>query len=378
MYGVSLIRSTSRGSRSRSWSMVWVDPKTKKKRKKSTGTADKTLAKEIAHQLHLKLVRKAHGLLDEFEDHLDRPIGQHLKDYEKALTAKKRNDGYAEQTIGRITRLIEECGWETLGDIELTGLELVLGRLTDQRTKKLLAAGGKNSYIASIKAFCGWLVKAKRLATHPLLGLEKFNIAIDRRRVRRPLSPEEFAMLVAVAKASTKTVAGMTGRQRALAYVLASRTGFRRRSLQSLRVCDFDFTSEAVVLPARGAKGNKATPPTPLHPSVVAAVRKAMKGSEPQDHVLPELTKSASSEGIKVDLAAAGIPIADARGYVVDFHALRDTFCQWLKNGGVSLPDCQKLAHHSTPSLTSGTYMTTTTDEARAAVAKLPPPPSLD
>ena len=135
MYGVSLIRSTSRGSKSKSWSMVWVDPRTKKKRKKSTGTGDKTLAKEIAHQLHLKLVRKAHGLLDEFEDHLDRPIGQHLNDYEKALTAKKRNDGYAEQTIGRIKRLIEKCGWETLGDIELTRLELVLGRLTDKRQR---------------------------------------------------------------------------------------------------------------------------------------------------------------------------------------------------------------------------------------------------
>ena len=326
----------------------------------------------------MKLVRKAHGLLDDFEEHLDRPIGQHVKDYEKVLVAKKRDDVYAEQSIGRIERLIEQCGWETLGDIELTRIELVLGRLTDLRSKKLLSAGGKNSYVSSIKAFCGWLVKAKRLATHPLLGLEKFNTAIDRRRVRRPLLPEEFTKLVAAAKASQKTIAGMTGRQRALAYVLASRTGFRRRGIESLRVCDFDFVGESVVLPATSAKGKKTTPPTPLHPDVIAAVRKAANGLEPQDQLLPELSKKASAAGFKADLRAAGIPIIDERGLVADFHALRDTFCQWLKNGGVSLPDCQKLAHHSTPSLTSGTYMMTTAAEARVAVAKLPPPPSLD
>ena len=378
MYGVSLIRPISRGSRSKSWSMVWIDPKTKKRHKKSTGTADKTLAREIAHQLHMKLVRKAHGLVDDYEEHLDRPIGQHVKDYEKVLVAKKRNDVYAEQSIGRIERLIRECGWETLGDIELTRIELVLGRLTDLRSKKLLSAGGKNSYVASIKAFCGWLVKARRLATHPLLGLEKFNTAIDRRRVRRPLLPEEFAKLVAAAKASQRTIARMTGRQRALAYVLASRTGFRRRGIESLRVCDFDFVGESVTLPATSAKGKKTTPPTPLHPDVVAAVRKAAEGLEPQDQLLPDLSKKASAAGFKADLQVAGIPIVDERGLVADFHALRDTFCQWLKNGGVSLPDCQKLAHHSTPSLTSGTYMMTTTAEARVAVAKLPPPPSLE
>jgi hypothetical protein len=58
-----------------------------------------------------------------------------------------------------------------------------------------------------------------------------------------------------------------------------------------------------------------------------------------------------------------------------DFRYERKTL---LKVTTVSPPDCQKLAHRSTPSLTSGTHMTTTTDEARAAVAKLPPAPSLD
>jgi integrase len=378
MYGVSLIQVTSHSRKSKIWSMVWIDPTTKKKRKKSTHTADKTLARVIAHQQHVKLVRKAHGLLDPFEESLERPIDQHLNDYQKALMAKKRDGSYAEQTVNRIKRLVEECVWRTIADIELAALELVLGRLIDLRTKKLLAAGAKNSYIASAKAFCGWLVKNKRMASHPLLALDKFNVSVDRRRVRRPLSPESFAKLVATAKVSTKIIAGMDGKQRALAYVLASRTGYRRRSLQSLRVCDFSFTDNSVLLPAKGAKGQKTTPPTPLHPSVIAAVRKAAMGLGPQDRLLPELTKSASADGIKSDLAMADIPIIDERGLVVDFHALRDCFSQWLKNGGVHLSDTQKLMHHSDPSLTSGTYMTTTTDEARAAVAKLPEPPSLE
>ena len=180
------------------------------------------------------------------------------------------------------------------------------------------------------------MVRAKRITADPLIGAEKLNTDDDRRRVRRPLLPEESSRLVATAKAG-KTLEGMTGLERALAYVLAAYTGFRRRSIQNLRVCDFDFTTNTVVLPAKAAKNRKTTAATPLHPAIAAAVYKVVKGLDSTDRVLPGLTKHASADAFKADLKAANILILDSLGRVVDFHALRGTFSTWLKDTGTNL-----------------------------------------
>lgn len=377
MYAISLIRPIVRGHRVKVWSMTWRDPTTRKKKKKTTGTTSKALARAIAQQQHEKLVRRAHGLSDPFEEQQNRRIDEHLADYEKALSAKKRNGDYIEQTIKRAERLIEACGWQTISEISSHEAELALGRLTDLRSKKKLSNGARNGYLTSVKSFCSWLVRSQRVAINPLIGMEKLNAETDRKRVRRPLTPAECDRLVTAAKAGP-VVEGMPGRERALAYVVAAYTGYRRRSLQSLRVCDFDFDRGTVTLPPKATKNGKVTNATPLHPSIIAAIRKAAAGLAPEERVLPRLTKHASADGIKVDLEAAGIPIKDSRGRVVDLHALRGTFSTWLKDTGTSLQDAQKLMHHSDPRLTANTYTTTSTEAARAAISRLPTPPSLD
>jgi integrase len=215
------------------------------------------------------------------------------------------------------------------------------------------------------------------MATNPLIGAEKLNTDADRRRVRRPLTTDEFGRLVAAAKAGP-VVEGTTGRERAIGYILAAYTGFRLRGIRYLRVRDFQFTIQTVTLPPEAAKNGKITAPTPLHPAIVEPLRKFVTGLGPNDRVLPRLTKDVSADGIKADLTAAGIPIVDDRGRVVDFHALRGTFCTWLKNTGTRLEDNQKLMHHSDPSLTSNIYSDTSSEVARAAIMRLPPPPSLD
>ena len=56
------------------------------------------------------------------------------------------------------------------------------------------------------------------------------------------------------------------------------------------------------------------------------------------------------------DLEAAGLPKKDARGRVLDFHALRMTYITHLRLAGVSLDMAKRLARHSDVRLTEDIY----------------------
>ncbi len=59
---------------------------------------------------------------------------------------------------------------------------------------------------------------------------------------------------------------------------------------------------------------------------------------------------------IRVDLTAAHVEYKDAKGRVVDFHALRHTFISNLARAGVHPRNAQALARHSTIDLTMNVY----------------------
>src|SRR5262249_31702498 len=72
------------------------------------------------------------------------------------------------------------------------------------------------------------------------------------------------------------------------------------------------------------------------------------------------------------DLKAAGIPVRDANGLVVDVHALRHTFGTMLARGGVTPRRAQELMRHSDPRLTSNVYTHLRLHDTRGALDVLP------
>jgi integrase/recombinase XerD len=72
------------------------------------------------------------------------------------------------------------------------------------------------------------------------------------------------------------------------------------------------------------------------------------------------------------DLKDAGIEAAKD-GRRVDFHALRTTTVTSLALSGVPLAVAQKIARHSTPTLTANVYAVVGVDELQKAVETLPP-----
>jgi len=74
----------------------------------------------------------------------------------------------------------------------------------------------------------------------------------------------------------------------------------------------------------------------------------------------------------KKDLEAAKIPLIDAQGRRVDFHALRHTLCTNLARAGVNPWLAMSLMRHSDIKLTTRTYTDAGRLPTREAVGRLP------
>ena len=93
------------------------------------------------------------------------------------------------------------------------------------------------------------------------------------------------------------------------------------------------------------------------------------------DHVWPGTWAKERVAGVlfKRDARRAGLVIINDDDESIDFHALRTSFITGLARSGVHPAIAQRLARHSTITLTMGTYTKLEDAELRSAVDKLPP-----
>ena len=75
---------------------------------------------------------------------------------------------------------------------------------------------------------------------------------------------------------------------------------------------------------------------------------------------------------LRGDLEAAGVPVDDSAGHVLDFHSPRHTFVTNLALAGVAPQIAQELMRHSDINLTMGTYSHVGLYDLNAAVDSLP------
>ena len=97
-----------------------------------------------------------------------------------------------------------------------------------------------NYYLTAIKGFCRWLVRDRRMPTNPLTDTSRLNANTDRRRERRSLTVEEFARLIEATQ-SAQPFRELTGRDRAVLYLVASNSGLRESELASLETASYKF-----------------------------------------------------------------------------------------------------------------------------------------
>jgi integrase len=132
--------------------------------------------------------------------------------------------------------------WGLIGDITASGTLEFLGQLRSAG----LSAQTYNNYLTAIKQFSRWLVRDRRTLVDPLMHLSKINVRTDRRHDRRALSEDEFARLIEAAR-NGKRVEGISGPDRAMMYVLAAWTGFRKGEVGSLTLRSLQLDDDRVV-----------------------------------------------------------------------------------------------------------------------------------
>ena len=137
-------------------------------------------------------------------------------------------------------KLIDDCGAKHIGDLTDAAVMSAIG------TMRTGGAGLQtcNHYIRGIKQFSRWLKAQKRTPDDALADLAGFNAATDRRYVRREMTPEEMAYLLRTVETYTTVNHNMPGPDRAMAYRVALRTGFRARELRSLTPASFDLEAD--------------------------------------------------------------------------------------------------------------------------------------
>lgn len=157
-------------------------------------------------------------------------------------------------------------------------------------------------------------------------------------------------------------------------YLLAVSTGLRHKELASLTVGQVypDATpTPYLALYANDAKSGK-TANIPLRSDVVAKLRVYLAGRH--DLSLDEkLFKTPLPIRVfDADIQAAWIPKKDARGRIVDIHALRHTFGTHLSAVGVHPRTAMAAMRHSRIELTMNYYTDPVLLDVAGAVEALP------
>lgn len=322
--------------------------------------AERLMAEHVAQAERGRL-----GLVSRYAPQQKRPLSEHLEEYGAFLRAKDRTRKHVGETVAKCRAVLDGCGFRSVADLSASRVQGWLASLRERG----LSASTANHYLRAIKSFATWLVRDGRTGENPLAYLGALNTKADRRHERRALSDDEARRLVAAAERGAP-VLGVSGPLRALAYRLALATGLRRNEIKSLtwESLDLDSPQPTVTVEAAYSK-HRRRDALPLRPDMAAALRQ-WRAERPGEPVFRLPGKTAKM--LRHDLSAAGIPYRDSAGRVADFHCLRTTFVTNLVRGGVHVRVAQKLARHSTVTLTMDTYARPEVLDDRAALDVLP------
>jgi integrase len=309
------------------------------------------------------------------DEERQRPLTELVAEYETYLKAKANTPRHVALTLRRLRLLLDATKTKTLPDLDAGPIASTLA-VWRSRKRKPLSPSTSNHYAQSVRGFSRWLYVERKTADDPLRSLRPLNARVDRRRVRRALTPDELRRLVHATETSLKTIRGktwmFTPTDRAMLYTLAVYTGLRVSELASLTPESFDLGTGNVSVSACYSK-RRRNDTLPLHSSLVSRLRPWL-ASKRAGLLFPGTwtIHYKASKILRHDLRAAEIDYVDATGRVLDFHALRHTFITSLARSGVHPLKAKELARHSTITLTMDVYSHVETEELRTALETLP------
>ena len=387
---------------SRKW---WVQFSVGRKEfRRGLGTRDGRVAEELARRIVENEERRSRGILDPTEEHVLRPISEHVSAFETTLRGRQRTEGHVEDRMRCLRAFLDAAAVKVLRDLDPVRLSAWVGELR----KGTLSARSINRRIQAAKQFGRWLHRSRRMSFDPFVTISLLREDDDRRRIRRALTTAELGRLLQAARtrrlleaeeraareAEKRARTGRAGRvaavvgedvrarllargeARCLLYAVAAGTGLRRGELRRLRWTDTDFDRSLVLVPAASAKSRRDQD-VPLRADLAAALlAHRPAGARAEDRVFSS-RDFPTVRTLHKDLAAAGIEARDESGAVVDFHSLRVTFVSALCAAGVHPRKAQALARHAKIDTTMQAYTDLRLLDLREAVESIPSPPGL-
>lgn len=341
-------------------------------------STNKTASQAMLADLMKAADRRRSGFGTSHDDALATPLVVHVDAYKAVLESRNLSPVHIGNSIRSVKKVLTGCRFTFWRDVQPSRIEVWLqGQQADGRGLSTL-----NHTLESVKAFFNWMIQDGRAPSNPVAVLRRFNADTDRRRVRRSLTDKELKILLTKTGKSGKVRCGFDGESRSMLYLTAAFTGLRASELASLTVGSFDFQEQTFTVQAAHAK-NRRQDTLPLHPILAEKLRAWLADRSVAtlsiDNNAPlwpgnwaELRKGASM--LRADLADAGIESETEDGRRIDFHALRTTFVTQLARAGVTLVTAQRLARHSTPTLTAKNYTRLELHDLAGSVAMLPSP----
>lgn len=338
-------RGRDKGKRRSHWYVAYNDHKGLRRVKKAF--TDRALSEQLAAKLENEAMLRERGLIDPEDERIAAQkatlLTTHLEAFERSLAPN--SEKYTKLVMSRVRSLIKECGFEVAGDLDP---DVVSETLAEMKDEQGFGHRTYNHYLQGLTTFCNWMVKARRLPSNPIVGLERLNVDVDIRHPRRALTPVEVSKLVASARASEELIQCYTGEARARIYLTSYMTGLRRKELASLTPRSFDLNATLPTLTVQATVSkHRKKDVLPLHPELVAMIREWAAPLAPHELLFPGLDFRRTWLMVKKDLARAGIEYETAEG-IADFHAAgRHSHVTELLRSGASLPEARELARHA-------------------------------
>lgn len=337
--------------------------------------ADKQASMHKLTRREKEIAFECEGVFDHLTKELGKPIAEHLADYVQHLKDKRNTALHCQATQTRIERVCKFGEIKTAPQITKARVDAGLAKLRDKAYwPRPISTATSNHYLTAVKGFAQWLVDERRAADNLIAAMRKRRVEGERVKERRPLSPAEFAKLMAATEKGPERL-NLSGPDRVALYVLASFTGYRRRELSSVTPSSFTFGDDPRLAVVRGYSKRSRVESIPINRDVAAFFKGYVAGRQADKPLWP-IAKAHTATMIQADMTAAGI--AFRKGIeVVDFHSLRQGFTTALARAGVAPKVTQQLSRHSDVNLTMGVYAKMSDADERAAVESLPVPEHL-
>ncbi|NLX54392.1 MAG: tyrosine-type recombinase/integrase [Planctomycetaceae bacterium] len=366
--------------------------------------SDKAAAQAMLNELVRRVELERAGRLDPFDDHLKRPLAEHIDAFEKYLIDKSVTEKQVYTAKSQVEKIAKRFKWKTIKDISASDVQAFLGDLK----RKGRSAQTCNHYLKSVKQFTRWLARDRRSPENVLEHLSRMNVRVDRRHDRRALTAEEFSRLIEAARTGS-VIESIPGPDRAMMYVLAAWTGFRKGEIGSLTLKSLRLDEDPPTATVDACFSKRKRQDTQiLHPEVARLLREWLatkkdghRRNEPLFPVsgkVPGGTERKTHKMMQRDLARAKqlwieeidemeteerkqreqsdyLEYCNADGLYADFHSNRHLFITSLERAGISPKMAQTLARHSDVRLTLGVYTHVGVHDQTAAISSLPAPP---